>query len=117
MLLLEGFYALFYTGEVSSGYAVLVLKGGIIAGADVSGGLYDGQYTVNYDQKNLNGTLRLTIPAGIALVTGAPASEETSTQDIPFSLPLDFADERVLQVQTATGPINLRFKKIRDFPA
>ncbi len=112
----DGFYAVFYTGKVSSGFAMIVLRNGIIAGADVSGGLYDGNYAISADKRTVDGTLKLTTPPGVALVTGAPASQQTSIQEFPLSLPADL-NERTVQIQTPTGPVNLKFKKIRDFPA
>ena len=114
--MLDGFYALFYTGKVSSGFAVIVLKNGIVTGADVSGGLYDGEYTINADRRTVEGTMKLTTPPGVSLVTGAPASEHTYTQEFPVSLLVDLSEQTV-QIQTPTGPVNLKFKKIRDFPA
>lgn len=114
--MLDGFYALFYTGKISSGFAMIVLRNGIVTGADVSGGLYDGKYTINADKLTVDGTMKLTMPPGIPLVTGAPASPQTSSQEFPFSLPADF-NEKTVQVQTPTGPVNLRFRKIRDFPS
>jgi hypothetical protein len=85
-------------------------------GADVSGGLYDGKYVPNADKRHVDATLKLTMPAGVALVTGAPASQQTSTQEFPLSLPADL-DEKTIQVQTPTGPVNFKFKKIRELAA
>jgi hypothetical protein len=113
---LDGFYAVFYTGKVSSGFAMIVLRNGIVTGADVGGGLYDGKYTVSADKRTVEGTMKLTTPPGISLVTGAPASSEVSIQEFPLSLPADL-NEQTVQIQTPTGPVNLKFKKIRDFLA
>jgi len=114
--MLDGFYAVFYTGKVSSGFAMIVLRNGIVAGADVGGGLYDGKYTVNAAKQTVEGTMRLTTPAGVSLVTGAPASQQVSTQEFPLSLPVEL-NEQTVQIQTPTGPVNLKFKRIRDFSA
>jgi len=114
--MLDGFYALFYTGKVSSGFAMIVLINGIVTGADVSGGLYDGKFTLNADERTVEGTMKLTTPPGVSLVTGAPASPQASTQEFPFSFPADL-NEQIVQVQTPTGPVNLKFRKIRGFPS
>jgi hypothetical protein len=113
---LDGFYAVFYTGKISSGFAMIVLRNGVIAGADVSGGLYDGKYTPNADKRHVDATLKLTMPPGVALVTGVPASNETFIQEFPLSLPIDL-NEQMVKIQTPTGPVNLKFKKIRDLAA
>jgi hypothetical protein len=64
--MLDGFYALYYTGSVSSGFAMIVLRSGIVTGADAGGGLYDGNYAVNADKRTIEGTLKLTTPAGLS---------------------------------------------------
>lgn len=114
--MLDGFYALYYTGSVSSGFAMIVLRSGIVTGADAGGGLYDGNYAVNADKRTIEGTLKLTTPAGVSLVTGAPANQYASSQEIPFSFPAEL-NEQTVPIQTPTGPVNLKFKKIRDFPS
>jgi hypothetical protein len=114
---LDGFYALYYTGRVGSGFGVIVLKGGIVTGADVTGGLYDGQYTIKQDKGVFEGTIKLTLPPGISLVTGGPPTQETFTQEFPISLPLALDSKHPVQVQTPTGPINIVLKKLRDFPS
>jgi hypothetical protein len=87
--MLNGFYSVYYTGRTGSGFGVLVLKDGIVTGADVSGGLFDGEYTVHEERAVFEGTIRLTIPPGVPLVTGAPANQNSYTQNIPISMPLD----------------------------
>lgn len=112
--MLNGFYSLYYTGTVASGFAVIVLEDGVVTGADVTGGLFDGEYTINQEKSVFEGTIRMTVPAGISLVTGAPPSQTAYTQDIPLSLPLDLNQGRPMLVHTSTGPVNLNMKKLRD---
>ena len=112
--MLNGFYALYFTGTVANGFAVVVLKDGVVAGADVAGGIFDGEYTVNQKKGVFEGTIRMTVPPGISLVTGAPPSQVTYTQEITLSLPLDLNQGQPMQIQTSTGPVNLNMKKLRD---
>ena len=42
--MVNGFYAIYYTGVSGSGIGVLAINNGIIAGADMVGGRYDGTY-------------------------------------------------------------------------
>jgi hypothetical protein len=58
---MNGFYAVYYTGKAGSGFAIVVFKDGIIAGADASGGLYDGTYTISEDKHILEGTITMTV--------------------------------------------------------
>lgn len=115
--MLDGFYALYYTGRTGSGFGVIVFKGGIVTGADVNGGVYDGKYTINDDQKIFEGAIKLTLPPGVPMVTGAAPSQTSYTQEFPISLPLDLDPTHPVQVQTPTGPVNIILKKIRDFPS
>ena|SRR5438309_2277084 len=113
----DGFYAIYYTGKSSSGLGMLVFNKGIIAGADAAGILYDGVYTTNQDKDILEGTIKMTIPPGISLVTGAPVSQHSYILEFPISLPLDLSQQEPLRIEIPTGPVNIIFKKIRDFPA
>ncbi len=113
---MEGFYAIYYTGRFGSGFGVLVLKEGIITGADAAGGFYDGEYSTDEGTKNLKGTIKMTVPPGVPLVTGIPAGQQSYTLEFPISAPLDSIEQKLLRVETPTGPVNVNLKKIRDFP-
>lgn len=43
---MQGFYAVYYTGVAGFGHAVLVFSDSVVTGADATGGVYDGSYTV-----------------------------------------------------------------------
>ncbi len=113
--MVEGFYAIYYTGVAGSGLGILVLKDGIIVGADAFGGVYDGQYRENASTGMLEGKLKLSMPGGVPLVTGGPASPDPYTIEFPLVLSPDRGDKPV-PVNLPTGPINVVFKKLRDFP-
>ncbi|MBF6571706.1 MAG: hypothetical protein IVW54_22935 [Candidatus Binataceae bacterium] len=93
---------------VGSGFGVIVLKGGVVIGADVNGGVYDGKYTVNESKGIFEGTIKLTLPPGIPMVTGASASQTSYTQEFPILSPLDIDPTRPVLVQTPTGPVNIK---------
>ena len=112
----DGFYAIYYTGKTSSGFGLLVFRSGIIAGADVAGIFYDGEYTFNQDKGVIEGTIKMTIPPGISLVTGTPANEHPYVLEFPISLPQDLSQQEPLRIETSEGPVNVNFKKIRAFP-
>jgi hypothetical protein len=112
---MEGIYAMYFTGSVGSGHGLLLLKGGVLAGADAAGGIYDGSYTQE-SEGSLNANVRLTMPAGAALVTGATAGALPMQFDIPVRLPPNFANGQAVPLMTPTGPINIIFKKLRELP-
>jgi uncharacterized membrane-anchored protein YitT (DUF2179 family) len=108
----EGFYAVFYTGVAGFGHAVLVMKDGIVTGADVVGGIYDGKYAVS-GTEGLSIEVTLTVPAGATLVTGQTLPAPYS-QTIKAELPSHFANGQPVPVQTPLGPVNAIFKKLRN---
>jgi hypothetical protein len=112
---MEGIYAMYFTGAAGSGFAVFVMKGGVIAGADAVGGHLDGTYRETGDGR-VAFSVTLTVPPGAWLVTGAVAGHEPLAQEITAALPTNFAEGNAQPVQTPTGPVNVIFKRLRDLP-
>lgn len=108
---LEGFYSVYYTGIAGFGHAVLAIAGGVVAGADPQGSIYDGTYTTD-DDGNFEISVTLKIPAGVTLVTGQPLPSDFS-QKIVATLRTGFADGQPVLVQTPMGPVNAVFRKLR----
>jgi hypothetical protein len=107
----EGIYAVYYTGVAGFGHAILIINDEIITGADATGGVYDGSYTVG-DSDEIDIKITLTVPAGSTLVTGQTLPEDL-TQEITAKLRASFADGQPVPVQTPMGPVNAIFKKLR----
>ena len=112
---MEGIYAMYFTGSVGSGSGLLLLKSGVIAGADSAGGIYDGSYTLG-EMRTVNLNVRLTLPPGASLVTGHAAGAKPLVMDIPAKLPENFSNGQAIALNTPSGPINIIFKKLRDLP-
>jgi len=110
---MNGIYAIYFTGAFGSGHGVLLLRNGAIAGADASGVLYDGSYRVEGNGEILRGSVRMMVPPGAGLVTGAAAGSEPLSFDIPLALPTHLGNGRPLLLQTPTGPVNIIFKRLR----
>jgi hypothetical protein len=113
---MDGIYAMYFTGSVGSGSGLLLLKDGIVAGADSAGGIYDGSYTLEKTGA-VNIKVRLTLPPGASLVTGVAAGANSLAMDIPAQLPENFGNGQAIALNTPTGPINIIFKKIRGLGA
>lgn len=109
---MEGFYAVYYTGTAGFGHAVLIINDGLVTGADVTGGIYDGIYSLE-DNGDLKTAIALTVPAGTTLVTGQVLPEDF-TQRITVNLRTGFADGQPVPIQTPMGPVNAIFKKLRS---
>lgn len=99
------------------GFGVLVLDSGMIYGVDMTGVQYDGTYSFNATTGKIDTKIEVSVPAGVWLVTGAPASATGYKMEVPVSLPRDLGAEHPFTVSTPNGAMNVIFKKIRDFPA
>jgi hypothetical protein len=83
----------------------------------MAGSIYDGTYTENSQTEEIGLQLTMAAPEGVTLVqTGVPLAA-------PLILPItttlaqsDIATEKLISLQTSLGPVNVIFKKIRDFP-
>ena len=110
---MNGFYAMYFTGRRGSSHAVLLMKDGVIAGADAAGGVIDGTYS-DKGSGNVDISVTLKIPAGTPLVTGAIVEEETSVQKITAELPANLGNGRPVGIRTPTGPVNVIFRRLRN---
>lgn len=108
---IEGFYSLFFTGQAGTGFAVLCLNGGSIAGADATGATYDGHYAAS--ELGVVGRITLTVPTGTVLVTGDVIAGQPQSFVIPLSLPPSFANGEPVRIKLPQGPVNVAFKRIR----
>jgi hypothetical protein len=112
----EGFYSIRYQGVAGGGFGVLVLDSGMIYGVDITGVQYDGTYSFNPVSGKIDAKIEISVPPGVWLVTGAPASATGYKMEMPVSLPRDLGAEHPFAVTTQNGILNVIFKKIRDFP-
>lgn len=109
---MEGFYAMYYTGVSGVGNAVMIVDNGLVVGADVAGGLYNGSYWID-ENGFLDFDIVMTVSAGSILVTGQtfPGPIELT---IKSKLAPSFSNGQPVQIETSLGPINAIFKKIRE---
>jgi hypothetical protein len=113
--MMNGFYAIYYTGATGSGVGVLAIKDGIISGADMAGGVYNGTYVVNEASGQGDANLQMTFPPGASLVTGALAGTQPLTLQMNATLPVNLGNGQPVPLQTPTGAVNVIFRKIREF--
>lgn len=111
----EGFYSITYQGADGLGFGMLALETGTIAGADIMGGRYDGRYVYSPRTDQLECEVEMAIPANVPLVTGS--IEFTERQEtLHFSLPRQIEESATVTVNLQSGPVLVKFQKIRDFP-
>ena len=113
--MVEGFYAITFRGYSDWGTGMLVLFNGIVAGADIGGVTYDGFYTSNDEAIEI--ALTLTVPPGTHLVQGIPAQSHQYSFKLETKIDLrTWSLQQPILIQTAYGPVNVLFKKVRNFP-
>jgi len=115
--MIDGFFHIAFTGTAGSGFGVLVLREGNIAGVDVAGVVYDGTYKENLESGQIDLHVNVAAPAGVAPVqTGVPVA---TTVNYPIDATLvleDLTSDNPILLPTPLGPVNMIIKKIRDFP-
>lgn len=115
--MIQGFYAMSFAGGAGSGVGVLAVYGGAVVGADQGGATYDGTYCESASTGTINVHITMRGPVGMRPVqTGIPLS---APLELPFTITLaqHFGSEKPFLLNTPLGPVNIVFKKIRDFPA
>lgn len=106
----DGIYLAYFSAEFGNSIGMFIVSKNTISGADVGGGIYDGSF--NKKNGEASGKITFSMKGGGVTITGAqsdlPVSYDT---DFRFQLPLDGQDFH--QFETITGPVNVRFEKIR----
>lgn len=113
---MEGIYHISFIGQVDFGCGVLeIRRDGEIRGGDVAGVKYEGRWLYVDDGAHIDFSMRMTIPPGVPLVTGAPPEEQETE---PFmrhrELPKDFGNGSPVLIETPSGPVGVVFHKILD---
>ena len=106
-------YATYLTGEAGTAGALLIFQDGVIAGADDGASHYDGEYRLAPDHQNIVGTITVTSPAGVPTITGVLSAERPFTFDVPFEFPVNLDPDTAYRIETPSGPVNAKFKKLR----
>lgn len=110
--MLDGFYSMTYRGAVDWGIGMLVLRNGVIVGADAAGALYDGSYR----EEGLKVRIELTmsVPPGVTLVQGGPAQPTTYRVPVSVTVPISAVElSQPILLQLPPGPVNVIFRRLR----
>jgi hypothetical protein len=62
--MIDGFYSIAFTGNAGSGFGMVIFRDGLVAGADVSGATYDGEYAANPATGKISIRVQVMLPAG-----------------------------------------------------
>jgi hypothetical protein len=110
---MNGIYSITFRGAADWGMGLLVFMNGVIAGFDVGGAQYDGNYTES--AKGITADMILTVPPGVMLVQGTPP--QPREYKVPFQAQVSKdAIEKSLPVLVSlpVGAVNIIFKRLRS---
>ncbi len=110
--MIEGIYAAYFAGAGGNGMGMFVFLNGVIAGADISGLNFEGNYEAT-DDGFIVGTVNYEMPPNSASVTGAVAKDRPIAISVPIKLPQDIDPDETYRLETPIGPLSARFKKLR----
>jgi hypothetical protein len=109
---MDGFYVGYFTGEAGNGLAMFTLLNGTIVGVDALGVRFDGSYTLEGQGYRI--AVKITAPPGSMLVQGVSTGELGLKYEVETSIPGNLENVPYLTIPTPFGPVNVRFKKLRD---
>jgi hypothetical protein len=111
----EGMYGIQFVGTEGFGVGILVLMGGKVFGCDEGRVTYDGHYEPSQKRKkHLDVVIRVTVPAGVAAVTGVPPQPVTYWFDLRASIPTQ--EDSIVEVTTPYGAVCVRVTYMRGIP-
>lgn len=108
----DGFYSAFLTGKEGSGFAVFVIRKGVVVGVDVFGGTYDGSIKPSTND-GYKLELNVHIPPNASTIQGRVTGSGGQMLDISFTLPRSFLAEPFIRIETNDCPVNCKFIKVR----
>jgi len=113
---MDGIYLASITGRAGVSTLMLVIIRGMLVGVDFGRVRYDGEVrqtpSGEYDV-----SVVYAVPPGAHLVTGQTTGPRSMLVPLSFTLPSDFADGRVITIETPLGSLKARFEKLRDLGA
>ena len=110
---MDGIYSITFRGAVDWGIGMLVLRKGIVTGADAAGVYYDGHYRDSGSAVEFN--ITMTVPPGVTLVQGTAARSDVYRTSFNASiLKTDIAESRTIELELPQGPVNAIFYKLRE---
>ena len=103
--MIDGFFRIAFTGAAGSGFGILALRDGSIAGADVGGAIYDGTYSENAATAEVDIKVTMAAPAGVTPVqTGVPCG----ANECPDHCDVRSGEFKFRQANFATKSVQVR---------
>lgn len=116
--MIDGFYNIAFTGSAGSGFGMVIFRDGLVAGADISGATYDGEYAANPATGQISIRVRATLPAGTTPVqTGVSLAASVTTELESIASIDDLVNQKIILFRSLLGPVNVACLKVRGLPA
>jgi hypothetical protein len=114
--MLDGIYSITFRGRADWGSGLLVLRNGVITGADAAGALYDGCYKERGSDVDVK--LTLTVPPGVTLVQGTVAQPKEYSISSQWTVSTRAVlEEKPILLEFPPGPVNVIFRRLRVLSA
>lgn len=107
--MIDGIYTAYLTGAAGQGMAMFVFKSGKIAGADMSGLTFSGDYATKGNR--VVGIISYVMPVGSTSITGASFEKASNKIEVPIDLPESINPQETYRLNTPIGPLNAKFVK------
>ena|SRR3990167_6290826 len=111
----EGFYTAYMSGPTGQSLAMFVFRDGIVAGADVGGGIYSGSYAIDSVEQKVSLLVKFILPEESISIAGFETEAEPIELEVPIELPIKIDPNAVFTIRTSLGSINSKFTKVRGF--
>lgn len=113
---IDGFYVAYFSGSSGTSMGMFVFREGVFTGADIGGGQYSGEYSLNDgDQTRVSVNVNFLLAPGHLSITGVSADIQPLNVAMNFELPIEFSKDDVHRIETPLGPINAKLHKVRGF--
>jgi hypothetical protein len=91
---------------------MFLIRKGVVAGADILGGTYDGSVEPTSNEAyKVKFTTRT--PPNLRTIQGGMSGSGGETSEMEFILPVSFLAEPFVRIETSTGPVNAKLVKLR----
>ncbi|RLL74172.1 hypothetical protein D8666_13225 [Ochrobactrum soli] len=110
----DGFYVGYFSGATGNSMGMFVFRDGVVTGADIGGGRYDGKYSIKPGpEERVAVTLTFFLPTGHFTITGITADAQPLNVEMSFDLPVQFDKDAIHRIETPLGAINAKLDKVR----
>ena len=105
-------YGFAYSGAIGIGFGVLSVTDGKVVGQDCAGASYEGSADVVEGGIRLH--LKMLVPPGIGLVSGATPQELPHFRDIDHTFPPEFGAGAPQRLDLDLGVVHLLVQRLPD---